>query len=127
MLKILASTVLWFFLVCWVVFLLQQLGLIRLPDLSRLTLIELYTGTSILGWLAGLFYVQSTRHKVAGRPRRQLLLESFFGPLGLVFLGAAAARLTREAPLAAVWALCVYGIFYCIPVSFRSVGRDRRA
>jgi hypothetical protein len=125
MVKILGPAVVGFLLACWALFLVYLLGLVRLPDLSRLTLTGLYGGASALGWLAGMVYVQRTRH-LSGAPRRRLFLLSFFGPPSLIFLLFAMARLDTRAPLAVLWALCVFGIFYFVPVSFRSVGRDRR-
>jgi hypothetical protein len=115
-----------FFLACWVVFLLQQAGLVRLPTLPRLTLTELFSAAAALGWAAGMVFVQLTRH-LAGPPRRRLFLLSFFGPPSVLFLAVAMGRLDLQAPLAVLWALCVFGIFYCVPVSFRSVGTGRRA
>jgi hypothetical protein len=114
------------FLACWVVFILDMSGLARLPDLPRLTLTQLYSAASALGWMAGMIYVQRTRH-LAGPLRRRLFLLSFFGPPSLVFLLGSMARLQRQAPLVLVWALCVFGIFYLVPVSFRSAGRGPRS
>jgi hypothetical protein len=113
------------FLACWMVFILEMLGLARLPMLPRLTLTQLYSAASVLGWMAGMIYVQRTRH-LAGPLRRRLFLLSFFGPPSLVFLLGSMARLQRQAPLVLVWALCVFGIFYLVPVSFRSAGRGPR-
>jgi hypothetical protein len=114
------------FLASWVVFLLQLAGLVRLPDLSRLTLMQLYGATSALGWAAGMTYVQRTRH-LAAPLRRPLFLLSFCGPPGLVYLLVAMSRLQQRAPLVLLWSLCVFGIFYLVPVSFRSAGRGPRS
>ncbi len=125
MVKILGSAAIGLFLACWAMFFLQVLGFIRLPLLPRLTLSELYSGASALGWLAGATYVQRTRH-LAGSSRRPLFLLSFWGPPSVVFLLAAMARLQHQAPLVLLWALGVFAIFYLVPVSFRSVGRGPR-
>ena len=114
------------FLACWVVFLLQLAGLARLPDLPRLTLTQLYSAASALGWVAGMTYVQRTRH-LAGPRRRRLFLLSFCGPPSLVYLLIAMGRLQLQAPLVLLWSLCVFGIFYLVPVSFRSAGRGPRS
>jgi hypothetical protein len=114
------------FLACWVVFLLQLVGLARLPDLPRLTLTQLYSAASVLGWVAGMIYVQRTRH-LAPPLRRRLFLLSFCGPPSLVYLLVAMARLQLQAPLVLLWSLCVFGIFYLVPVSFRSAGRGPRS
>jgi hypothetical protein len=123
--KALGTALAGLFLACWLVFLLQLLGLARLPELPRPTLMELYSAASVLGWSAGMIYVQRTRH-LAAPLRRRLFLLSFFGPPGLVCLLGALARLQRQAPLVLVWSLCVFGIFYLVPVSFRSAGRGPR-
>src|ERR1700726_3051306 len=94
------------FLACWVVFLLQLAGLARLPELPRLTLSQLYTAASALGWVAGMIYVQRTRH-LAPPLRRLLFLLSFCGPPSLVYLLVAMARLQLRAPLVLLWSLCV--------------------
>jgi hypothetical protein len=114
------------FLACWVVFLLQLVGLARLPDLVHLTLSQLYRTASALGWVAGMIYVQRTRQLAPPR-RRRLFLLSFCGPPSLVYLLIVMARLQLRAPLVLIWALCVFGIFYLVPVSFRSVGRGPRS
>jgi hypothetical protein len=123
--RALGSAAVGLFLACWVVFLLQLLGVARLPDLPQLTLTQAYSAASALGWLAGMIYVQRTRH-IAPPLRRRLFLLSFFGPPSLVFLLIAMARLDQKAPFVLLWALCVFGIFYLVPVSFRSAGRGPR-
>jgi hypothetical protein len=124
--RVLGAVLAGLFLACWVVFLLQLLGLARLPELPRLTLMQLYSAASALGWAAGMIYVQRTRH-LAAPLRRPLFLLSFFGPPGLVCLLIAMGRLQRQAPLVLVWSLCVFGIFYLVPVSFRSAGSGPRS
>jgi hypothetical protein len=113
------------FLACWVVFTLQVVGIARLPVLPNLTLIQLYSAASALGWAAGMIYVQRTRH-LAAPLRRRLFLLSFCGPPSLVYLLVAMGRLQRQAPLVLLWSLGVFGIFYLVPVSFRSAGRGPR-
>jgi len=124
--KVLGAASAGLFLACWLVFLLQLAGLARLPDLPRLTLMQLYSAASALGWVAGMTYVQRTRHLAASPLRRRLFLLSFCGPPSLVFLLVAMARLQYQAPLVLLWSLCVFGIFYLVPVSFRSAGRGPR-
>jgi hypothetical protein len=120
--KVLGAAMVGLFLACWVIFLLQLAGIARLPVLPRLTLIQLYSAASALGWAAGMIYVQRTRH-LAAPLRRRLFLLSFCGPPSLVYLLVAMARLQLQAPLVLLWSLCVFGIFYLVPVSFRSAGR----
>lgn len=125
MVRTLGAVAVGLFLACWVVFLLQVAGLARLPNLPHLTLTEAYSAASALGWLAGMIYVQRTRH-IPPPLRRRLFLLSFFGPPSLVFELIAMARLDHQAPFVLLWALCVFGIFYLVPVSFRSAGRGPR-
>jgi hypothetical protein len=122
LIRLLGAATVGLFLACWVVFLLQLAGIARLPVLPRLTLIQVYSAASALGWAAGMIYVQRTRH-LAAPLRRRLFLLSFCGPPSLVYLLVAMARLQLQAPLVLLWSLCVFGIFYLVPVSFRSAGR----
>jgi hypothetical protein len=124
--KGLGSAAVGLFLACWVIIFLHLLGIARLPDLPRLTLTQLYSVSSVLGWIAGMIYVQRTRH-LAPPLRRRLFLLSFFGPPGVVYLLISMSRLDHQAPFVLLWALCVFGIFYLVPVSFRSVGRGPRS
>jgi hypothetical protein len=120
--KVLGAAAIGLFLACWVLFLLHLIGLVHLPLLARLTLTQLYSAASALGWAAGMIYVQRTRH-LAPPLRRRLFLLSFFGPPSLFYLLVAMARLQNQAPLVLLWALCVFAIFYVVPVSLRSAGR----
>ena len=122
MVKLLGAAAIGLFLACWVLFLLHLIGLAHLPVLSRLGLTQLYSAASALGWAAGMVYVQRTRH-LAPSLRRRLFLLSFFGPPSLFYLLVAMARLQRQAPLVLLWALCVFAIFFLVPVSLRSAGR----
>jgi hypothetical protein len=124
--NVLGAAAVGLFFACWLVFLLQLAGIARLPVLPRLTLIQLYSAASALGWAAGMIYVQRTRH-LAAPLRRRLFLLSFCGPPSLVYLLVAMARLQLQAPLVLLWSLCVFGIFYLVPVSFRSAGRGPRS
>jgi hypothetical protein len=110
------------FLACWLLYLLRLIDLVPLPFVPGLGLTELFRIASVVGWVAGMVFVQTTRHAVAP-VRRQLFLLSFFGPPSLVFLLSAMARLERQTPLVVLWSLAVFGVFYLVPVSFRSVGR----
>ncbi|HVT57583.1 MAG TPA: hypothetical protein VHR45_04210 [Thermoanaerobaculia bacterium] len=111
-------------LASWFVFLLHLLGLTRLPDRLQMSLYAFYGAASALGWVAGMFYVQRTRN-LQGPLRRRLFLLFFFAPPGLLFLIRSMAPLAaqRAAPLVPVWALGVFGLFFLVPVSFRSAGK----
>ncbi|HLX10237.1 MAG TPA: hypothetical protein VKY89_20465 [Thermoanaerobaculia bacterium] len=110
------------FFVCWVVFLLHLGGLAPLPELPQLTLMQLYGAAAALGWAAGMIYAQRSRH-LAAPLRRRLFLLSFCGPPSLLSLLVAMSRLQARAPLVLLWSLCEFGIFYLVPVSFRSAGK----
>ena len=120
--KALGAALAGFFLACWVVFLLQLAGLARLPELRQLTLMQLYGTAAALGWAAGMTFAQRSRR--LGAPlRRRLFLLSFCGPPSLLSLLVAMSRLQLRAPLVLLWSLCEFGIFYLVPVSFRSAGK----
>lgn len=111
-------------LACWVVFFLQLLGLVRVDGSLPLSYYALYSAASALGWVAGTVYVQRTRR--TDKPqRRRVFLVSFFFPPGCLFLLRSMAPLAaqRQAPLVPFWALCVFAIFFLVPVSLRGVGR----
>jgi hypothetical protein len=85
----------------------------------------LFPFAAAVGWLAGNVYVQGTRAATAlGR----LLLPLYLGgPPGLVWLYWAwvprAARLAN--PLAPLWALAVFAVFFLVPVTLRGFPRGR--
>ncbi len=112
------------FLACWALYLLHLLGLAPLTGHLSLSLYALYSAASALGWVAGTVYVQRTRH-LDSPPRRRIFLLSFCGPPGLLFLLRAMAPLAAQhaAPLVPVYAFCVFGIFFLVPLSFRHAGR----
>jgi hypothetical protein len=115
------------FLGCWLLFLCHLAGWISLSDRLPLGLYPYYSLISVVGWFAGMTYVQHSRH-VTGAPRRRAFLISFLGPLSLVFLIRSLAPTLdqRAAPLVPLWAVGVFSIFYYVPVSFRHAGRGHR-
>jgi len=108
-----------FFTACWAVVVLDLAGILRLYGRLDLSLYALYSTAAALGWVAGNVWVHRRRgaHPLL---RRRLLLLWLLGPPSLVTLLRAMAPIARqfEAPLAAVWAFGVYGIFFLVPVSF---------
>ena len=112
------------FLACWLLYFLHVLGWISLTDRLPLSLYPYYSTMSVFGWVAGMLYVQHTRH-LTGPPRRRAFMVSFLGPLSLVFVVRAMAPAIeqRSAPFVPVWALGVFSIFFFVPVSFRHAGR----
>jgi hypothetical protein len=85
----------------------------------------LFAFAAAVGWLAGNLYVQGTRSTVA--LRRVLLPLYLGGPPGLVWLYWSwvplAARLVH--PLAPLWALGVFAVFFLVPVTLREFPRRR--
>lgn len=79
-----------------------------------------------MGWGAGTAYVQLTRRLPRPERRRPFLL-AFFAPPGALFLLRAMAPTAAQqaAPLVPLYALCVFGILFAVPVSLRNVGRGR--
>ncbi len=84
------------------------------------SLYHLYGLAVFGGWLSGNVYVQRT----VSTPRKQrlgALLVYLFGPPGLLFLthGLSSVDSQARVPLAPVYALGVYVVFFMVPVSFR--------
>jgi len=79
----------------------------------------LFPAAAILGWLAGNVYV--ARRRAVTTARRTLLALYLGGPPGILWLLWAgferAARLAN--PLAPLWALGVFGVFFLVPFSLR--------
>ena len=122
--KVLAGLVLGFFSACWLLFLLHVVGLFPLRGNLPIGLYLLYSAASALGWAAGTVYVQLTRTP-SSSPRWRLFLLCILAPPGLLFLlrSMAPAAAQSAAPLVPLYALCVFGILFAVPVSFRNVGR----
>ena len=77
------------------------------------------------GWLSGNVYVQRTA-RLERTARLKPLLGYLFGPPGLLFLshGLTSSESQFRVPLAPVYALGVYVIFFFVPVSFRRTRPD---
>ena len=79
----------------------------------------LYPWALVVGWLSGNLYVGGTRHAEA--LRRLLLALYLGGPPGLIWLywslAPAADRLAN--PLAPLWALGIFAVFFLVPVTLR--------
>ena len=108
-----------FFTACWGVVVLDLAGLLPLYGRVELSLYALYSTAAAFGWVAGNVWVHR-RRGASPLLRRRLLFLWLLGPPALVTLLRAMAPIARqfEAPLAAVWAFGVYGIFFLVPVSF---------
>lgn len=83
----------------------------------------LFPWSAAIGWLAGNLYVGGTR-RAAGL-RRLLLALYLGGPPGLVWLYWAFVAVPQrlENPLAPLWALGVFAVFFLVPVTLRGFPR----
>lgn len=114
------QSLLGFFSACWIVVVAHFFGLLPLAAGPDLSLYTLYTVGAVLGWLAGNVWM--ARRRRLGPPRaRGLLVLYLFGPPSLLYLLRALADPARQAaaPLVPLWAFCVYGVFFLVPVVFR--------
>ncbi len=110
------------FFACWLVNLLQVVGLVSLAGSLDLSLYPLYSLATLLGWLAGNLYV----HRARGLPawiRRRLLVIYFIGPPGILYLVRAMAphEVQLEAPMVPIYSFGVFGVLFLVPVVVRRV------
>lgn len=115
------------FLACWAIEALVIFRLLRIEGALPLTLYPYYSTAMSLGWLFGMIFVQRTRNFDRAL-RRLFALLYIAGPAGILFLLRAMApeKWQRDAPMVPIYGLCVYIIFFVVPVIFRvPVGRGR--
>ena len=115
-----------FFTLCWLLA-LAILAIGRSVDSPLpISLYHLYGLAVFGGWLSGNVYVQRTR-TVPRSMRSRSLLVYLLGPPGLLFLthGLSAYQSQARVPLAPVYALGIYVVFFMVPVSFRRMGEPR--
>jgi hypothetical protein len=113
-------SVLGFFGAAWLVSLAHVAGVLPLAGTLPLSLYAYYAVAAILGWLAGNVFVLRRRRAGAAPHRRLLVVLYLFGPPSLLYLLRAVAPpgLRAAAPLAALWAFGVYGVFFLVPIVF---------
>lgn len=115
-----------FFTLCWLI----AIGLLAvgrsLDSPLPVSLYHLYGLGLFGGWLSGNVYVQRTKG-VPKRDRGRTFLGYFLGPPGLLFLthGLTSVESQKVVPLAPVYALGVYLIFFMVPVSFRRMAEPK--
>lgn len=107
-----------FFGAAWVVALLHLFGVVPLAGTLALSLYVYYAVAACLGWFFGNVFVLRRRRAAADAGRFVVLY--LFGPLSAVYLVWALASPAHQqaAPLAALWAFGVYGVFFLVPVTF---------
>lgn len=115
------------FLACWVIEILVTFGVVPIDGTLPLALYPYYMAAMSLGWLFGMVYVQRTR-KLDPAVRRRFVLLYVAGPPGLLFLLRDMAPLPWQyaAPMVPLYGLCVYLIFFAVPVIFRVPFRPGR-
>jgi len=105
---------------CWLMTVAHLFG--RLPLSGRYDLsLYLYYGLAAgMGWLGGNVWMARRRRVDRRTASRLLIFYLFAPPSGLYLLHAAASVESRLlAPLAPVWALGVYVVFFLVPVTLR--------
>lgn len=123
MLSRLEGPVLLSFTVLWLVVLLEASGRPFLAGRLPLSLYHFFSFASVLGWLAGNFFVTRRRLHPAADYRSYLYATWLGGPPSLLFLLQACQPLSAQQaqPLVRIWGLFVFLLFFVIPVSL-----DRR-
>ncbi len=120
------------FSAAWLAVSVVFFGLVRLAGVFDLDLYRLYSVAAVLGWVSGNVYVLRSRgasEKSENRYRRRwLLLTYFVGPPSLLCLIRALAPLAAQAaaPFVPIYALCVYCLFFLVPVTLRATRVRRR-
>ena len=96
-------------------------GVLRVGSLLPLGLYPLYGFAGALGWGAGIVYSLRRRAYAAAGLRRRLLLLLLCGPPAWIFLlhEMDSVGLQIVAPLAPVWGLGGYLVFFAVPVGMR--------
>lgn len=112
------------FIALWALVLLLQMGLLDSPEIVRLGLYGLFSLAAALGWLAGNFFLHRAR-KFSRSVVRQLAVVYFLGPPSVIAMVRALAPLAdqRAAPLASVYALGVFTVFFSVPLAVDRWGR----
>lgn len=112
------------FLACWLVYLLALVRVVSPAGSLTLDFYPYFSLAAGVGWGAGNLYVFRVRDREPST-RRGLLGGYFLAPLGLLFLVRAMATVDfqRAAPLAGVYALCVFSIFFVVANWLKILGR----
>ncbi|MDA8019877.1 MAG: hypothetical protein MPN21_20745 [Thermoanaerobaculia bacterium] len=107
----------------WALAVLLGLGILPAAGALSLDLYGFYSFAAALGWVAGNVYVARLRRH--GRTaRKRLLFAYFLGPPSLLYvIRSLAPRAAQQAaPFVPIYAFCVFGIFFLVPVTLRHVG-----
>lgn len=112
---------------CWLLTVAHLFGQLPLAGRYDLSLYAYYALAAAMGWLAGNVWM-ARRRRVDRRLATRLLIFYLFAPPSALYLLHAAASLEsrRVAPLAAVWALGVYVVFFLVPVTLKPKSPPRR-
>ncbi len=114
------------FTLCWTLALVVMALGRTFDSPLPISLYHLYGLAVFGGWLSGNVYVSRTT-RVPRPERLRSLLVYLLGPPGLLFLthGLSAYQSQMRVPLAPVYALGIYVVFFMVPVSFRRMAEPR--
>jgi hypothetical protein len=109
------------FLACWIVFLLDFVGVLDLAGDRPLGFYPIYGLSGFLGSIAGNVFAYRLRRLPDGELRRLLLLY-VAAPPGLVLLVRSFASHAEQqaSPLVPFLAIAIYGIFFSVPLVVRT-------
>ena len=124
MLSRLEGPVLFSFTFVWIVVLFEAAGHPFLAGRFPVSLYYFFSFASVLGWLAGNFFVVRRRLQPAADYSSYLYATWLGGPPSLLFLLQACQPLAvqQAQPFVRIWGLCVFLLFFGVPVSL-----DRRS
>lgn len=108
----------------WLLAALTGLGVLPAAGTLGLDLYTLYSFGAALGWVAGNVYV-ARRRRLGPRGRKRLLLLTYLvGPPSLLYVLRSLAPYAAQnaAPLVPLYAFCVFGLFFLVPVTLRYRG-----
>ena len=107
----------------WALAVLLGLGVLPAAGALALDLYGYYSFAAALGWVAGNVYV-ARRRRLGRAARKRLLFAYFLGPPSLLYVVRSLAPLSAQqaAPFVPIYAFCVFGIFFLVPVTLRKVG-----
>lgn len=105
----------------WLLAVLTGLGVLPVAGTLGLDLYTLYSFGAALGWVAGNVYVARRRRLGTRVGRRLLLLTYLVGPPALLYVlrSMAPHAAQNAAPFVPLYAFCVFGLFFLVPVTLR--------
>lgn len=110
----------------WALAILLGLGILPTTGGLDLDLHSYYGFAAALGWVAGNVFV-ARRRRFGTRARKRLFSAYFLGPPSLLYVvrSLAPQAVQQAAPFVPLYAFCVFGLFFLVPVTLRKVGRGK--